>query len=81
MPTIQFVDPRTDPDATATRPIARTTNDPTALAELHRLCRDNCLYDIERWIQAGQPLQVDRRLEIGQRRVPSALEIALKAGN
>ena len=75
------MNPRTDPDATATRPIARTTNDPTALAELHRLCRDNRLYDIERWIQAGQPLQVDRRLEIGQQRVPSALEIALKAGN
>lgn len=41
-----FVDPRTDPDVPAGRPSAPTTNDPAALAELHRLCRHNRLYNI-----------------------------------
>jgi hypothetical protein len=81
MPTAPFIDPRADPDAPVTRPIARTTNDPGALTELHRLCRDSRLYDIERRIQAGRPLQVGMGTAVEQRRGTSALDIALKAGN
>ncbi len=76
-----FVDPRADPVPGAARPSARTTSDPGALAELHRLCRDGRIYDVERWIQAGQPLQATLETPTQQRRATSALEIALGAGN
>ena len=49
-----FVDPRGDPNTQMTEAVARTTNEPSALSELHCLCRDNRLYDVERWIQAGR---------------------------
>lgn len=61
MPMVAFIDPRTNPDASLTGPIARTTNDPGVLTELHRLCRDNRFYEVERWIQAGRPLQAGIR--------------------
>jgi ankyrin repeat protein len=75
-----FIDPRADPNSWPARPVAQTTDDPRALTELHRLCRDGRIYDVERWIQAGRPLQVDRATA-GQRRLISALEIALEARN
>jgi hypothetical protein len=81
MPRPPFIDPRTNPDASITRPIARTTNDPAELTELHRLCRDDRLYDIERWIQTGRPLQMSLGTAVGQRRGTSALEAAINAGN
>jgi hypothetical protein len=76
-----FVDPRAVPVAAATKPLARTTSDLGALSELHRLCRDSRLYDVERWIQAGRPLQAAQGIPAQQRRVASALEIALEAEN
>ena len=57
-PMTQFVDPRSDPDPKAPKPPPRTTTDPDELAELHRLCREGRLYDVERWIRAGKPLQM-----------------------
>jgi hypothetical protein len=79
--TVAFIDPRTNPDASLTGPIARTTNEPGALTELQRLCRDNRLYEVARWIQAGRPLQAAIGPPLRQRRGSSALAIALKAGN
>jgi hypothetical protein len=76
-----FIDPRTDPKATYIEPAARTTVNPKELSDLHRLCRDGRLYDVESWIQAGRPLQVILGGAAGQRRVASVLEIALQAGN
>ncbi len=76
-----FVDPRADPVAAVTKPFPRTTSDLAALTELHRLCRDSRIYDVERWIQAGWPLQAAPGTPTQQRRVTSALEIALEAGN
>lgn len=75
-----FVDPRRCPVAAVTKRSPRTTSDLAALAELHRLCRDSRIYDVERWIQAGRPLQAARETS-AQRRVASALEIALEAEN
>jgi hypothetical protein len=77
MPT--FLDPRTNPDPTAPRPPARFTSDPDALDELHRLCRDGRLYDVERWIRDGRPLQLAAGAPNGRRRVvQTALGIALE---
>lgn len=76
-----FVDPRDDPKVCLDRPVAGLAADPTALTEFHRLCRDGRLYDVERWIQAGRPLQLARGTTVKGRRLTSALEIALETGN
>jgi hypothetical protein len=60
VPIAAFIDQRANPDAPVMRPIARTTNNPEALAEFHALCRDGRLYDVERWIQADRPLQASQ---------------------
>src|SRR5262249_8423807 len=46
-----------------------------------RLCREGRLYDVERWIQAGLPLQVAQGTRVKGRHLTSALEIALESRN
>jgi len=54
-----FFDPRIEkPTPTGGRP-TRLTAAVEELVELHALCRDGRLYDVERWIRCGRPLQVD----------------------
>ena len=81
MPIAAFSDPRADAKVGAAKPSARTTTDPGALTELHQLCRDGRLYDVERWIRAGRPLQVVQGITVKGRRLTSALEIALDTRN
>jgi hypothetical protein len=78
--TSQFVDPRESPLKSKATVSARTTDEPTALTELHRLCRENRIYDVERWIAAGNPLQMAAGSE-RKGQTTSALEIALEARN
>jgi hypothetical protein len=78
--TAAFVDPRSKPVKPAATPAARTTTDPGALAELHRLCRESRIYDVENWIRAGKPLQVASGIP-QKGRTTSALGIALEARN
>jgi hypothetical protein len=80
-PMAAFIDPRANPIAARTRPVAHTTIDVGALTELHGLCRDSRIYDVERWIRAGRPLQIAKGTSVKQRRLTSALKIALEAGN
>ncbi len=77
----RFIDPRTNPDPSADRPPARTTGDPEQLEELHRLCREGRLYDVERWIAEGRPLQPAEPPTGGARRKKTVLETALKQQN
>ena len=72
-----FVDPRANPEPSAGKPPACTTDDPALLEELHLLCRQGRLYEVERWITAGRPLQLEETLA-GQRRRVTALQIAIK---
>lgn len=58
----------------------RVTQNPEALIELHRFCKDGRLYDVEDWITAGRPLQVAGDVILKGRRT-SALSLALEAGN
>lgn len=74
-----FIDPRDDSVVTATRATSRITRDLNQLSELHALCRDGRLYDVERWIASGRPLQAAQEVVSG--RATSALAIALEAGN
>ncbi|MBP9826545.1 MAG: hypothetical protein KBF21_20120, partial [Thermoanaerobaculia bacterium] len=73
----QFADPRANPEPQAPRSPARLTAAPEELEELHRLCRQGHLYDVERWIRAGRPLQLAAGSPAERRRHLSALEIAL----
>jgi hypothetical protein len=54
MPVSTFIDPRTNPVRSVPTASARTTAEPEALTELHRLCRDGRVYEIEHLIQAGR---------------------------
>ena len=77
MPT--FVDPRLDSASSREKPAARITTRGNELTDLHVLCREGRLYDVERWIKAGRPLQAAGDASNG--RGTSALHIALEAGN
>jgi hypothetical protein len=76
--TLSFVDPRSDPDPESPRPAPRFAANPEELDALLRYCDGGRLYDVERWIQAGKPLQLSLA-PTGHRpgRYRSALEIAL----
>lgn len=76
-----FVDPRTDSSPRATRLPPRTTADPDELRELHELCREGRLYDVEDWIRSGRPVQLEKGPSPSPRHWRSALEIALEDGN
>jgi hypothetical protein len=54
-----FIDPRVETETSSGRPATRTTRQAEELAQLNLLCSAGRLYDVERWIAAGRPLQVD----------------------
>jgi len=56
--TVTWVDPRTDPQPSAEKFPARTTDDPAAIADLIQHCVAGRVYAVERWIASGRPLQV-----------------------
>src|SRR2546428_13038862 len=74
-------DPRDILGPRSDKPPARTTMEPEEVAELHRLCREGRLYDVERWIRTGRALQIGQGTPVKRARVTSALEIAVQAGN
>lgn len=76
-----FVDPRTDPNPAAGKPPPHTTEDPELLEELHRLCREGRLYDVERWIAGTRPLQPAEPPTGGARRKKTALGVAMRQHN
>src|SRR6266571_1741104 len=53
---IEFVDPRSSPE-----PPSRVSREPAAhgdeLRELVHFCANGCVYEAERWIQQGRPIQ------------------------
>src|SRR5438067_2329873 len=77
IPMNAFIDPRDDLGLGANRPPARTTTAPEDLTELHRLCREGRLYDVERWIRAGRPLQIAQGTLVKRPRLTSGLDIAV----
>lgn len=77
-----FIDLRTNPAPDDYNPSVRLTTEPDDIANLHQLCRDGRLYDVERWIQAGRSLQLTEELATDpRRRFKSPIQIALETGN
>src|SRR5262245_56588601 len=62
---------------TSERPLARSVED---LRPLHQLCREGRLYEVERWIAEGKPLQLVPEALHKSARPKTALEIALETG-
>jgi len=53
---------------------------PQDLRALHQLCREGRLYDVERWIAEGRPLQLASAAILKGTRPKTALQIALETG-
>ncbi len=50
------------------------------LKPLHQLCREGRLYEVERWISDGRPLQVEPAAIVKGTRPKTALQIAIETG-
>jgi len=72
-----FIDPRSGPEPSKAAE-RRTTADPEALQELHRLCAEGRLYEVEAWIREGWPLQREDGRPTPLKRTKSALRTALE---
>gem|GEM_PF-751254 len=59
------------------RPLAHSVED---IRPLHQLCREGRLYDVERWIADGKPLQLMPEALPKGARPKTALQIALQTG-
>ena len=74
---IAFVDPRSNPE-----PPARVSREPAAngeqLRELVQLCSAGHVYDVERWIQDGRPIQALTYKRPGKASVISPLSTAIR---
>src|SRR5207245_6124334 len=81
VPMDSFIDPRDNLAPGANKLAARVTTNPEDLADLHRLCREGRLYEVERWIRIGRPLQIAQGTPVKGARMTPALEIAVPAGN
>ncbi|WP_447985465.1 ankyrin repeat domain-containing protein [Nitrospira sp. Nam74] len=61
-------------------PLRQLAASPEALKELHRLCREGRLYEVERWITEGKPLQLAVGPLQKSARGKTTLEIAIETG-
>jgi hypothetical protein len=74
-----WVDPRTDPrppSCVEPRPVAK---DFAEVAALHELCKQGRIQDVERWIQAGKPLQLAFRDVPFDQQIETPLALALES--
>lgn len=58
-----------------------TSPDTERLEPLHLACREGRLYDVERWIASGHPIQLAPSVPHPRRRKTAALGIALDQGD
>lgn len=69
--------PRRPYEMTAVRFLAQSLED---LRSLHQFCREGRLYEVERWIAEGKPLQLTPEVIPKSARPKTALQIALETG-
>jgi hypothetical protein len=76
-----WVDPREHPDPPLRVPFRPPAPDVTGLLDLLRLCREGHLYEVEKWIQEGKPLQaLDYRHGKRSHQLASPLKVAVETG-
>jgi hypothetical protein len=61
-------------------PSCPLAHSPEEIRTLHQICREGRLYDVDRWISDGRPLQIDPKAIAKGTRPKSALQIALETG-
>lgn len=66
-----------DQDPGNQRPLAHSLGE---VRDLHQLCREGRLYDVDRWITEGKPLQISPQALPKRVHPKTALEIALETG-
>ena len=66
-----------DKSAITSRPLAQSQEEVRAL---HQMCREGRLFDVDRWISDGKPLQIDLQGITKGTRPKTALQIALETG-
>ncbi|MFI5341036.1 MAG: hypothetical protein ACHQ7N_14515 [Candidatus Methylomirabilales bacterium] len=76
----EFIDPRSQSKPPSRPPAPLLTATAGDLDDLHRLCWEGRVYEVESWIEAGRPLQVPADSRPRGRRLPTALQIALETG-
>jgi len=72
-----WVDPRANPKPPAPEPRWKPVEDPQEIGELLAFCRTGRIYEIERWIMAGKPLQATKYEVYRRGRLDSPLEVAI----
>lgn len=78
--TIHWVDPRTNTPPPYLGPERPLATDEAELEGLLKALREGRLYDAEAWVRDGRPLQVDPQSIQHRRRRPTALSVAIGAG-
>jgi hypothetical protein len=74
-----WVDPRDFPDPPLRLPVRPPSPDVSGIVELIRLCREGRIYEVERWIREGRPLQaIDYRSGARSHRLDSPLRVAIE---
>jgi len=74
-----WVDPRTGPKPPAIIPPRRVAKDFAEIAAFHELCKRGRIYDVERWIQTGKPIQLAYRDVPFYQQIETGLTIALES--
>ncbi len=76
-----WTDPRTNPQPPYNGPQRPLAKDETELAGLIAACKEGRVYDVEKWIADGNPMQLDP--ESGQRpsRAATPLRVSIAAGS
>lgn len=77
--TPDWVDPREDPRPPYQGP-PRALAAEGELLELIDACKQGRIYDVERWIKAGRPLQLDPDVDARIRRKPTPLSLSISSG-
>jgi hypothetical protein len=75
---VRFFDPREHSQPPFTGPTRELAEDPAELADLITLCRTGRIYEVERWIRDGRPIHAASYRSRGNKRIKSALEIAIE---
>ena len=76
----RWVDPRTDPEPPSVSLELRVAKDEADIAELMDLCKKGRIYEVERWITVGRPLQVQLEGAGSWQRPKTPLKIAIETG-
>jgi hypothetical protein len=76
-----WTDPRSDPKPPYRGPERPLAKDETELTELIAACKEGRFYDVEKWIAAGKPLQVDPGSRTRTSRAASILQVAIATGS